>query len=163
MLLWVWSSDVFCSSRMRRHTRCCCVTGVQTCALPISRRRRRGDSGTLALRRRHQTRNLGQERRERLGYAVTRRSIIIQSCLDSRLGLERDGDALVERQDAPGDRGPPRGWHGRCLRKGALGGRGEEKKKRERDDEKTEHPHTVPENITTLVDRRWVTCGYLFS
>src|SRR5881296_4018477 len=24
----------FCSSR-RRHTRCCCVTGVQTCALPI--------------------------------------------------------------------------------------------------------------------------------
>src|SRR5881296_1417903 len=26
----------FFSSR-RRHTRCCCVTGVQTCALPISR------------------------------------------------------------------------------------------------------------------------------
>src|SRR3546814_1051047 len=29
----------FCSSR-RRHTRCALVTGVQTCALPISDRRR---------------------------------------------------------------------------------------------------------------------------
>src|SRR3546814_1567172 len=28
--------DFFCSSR-RRHTRCALVTGVQTCALPISR------------------------------------------------------------------------------------------------------------------------------
>src|SRR3546814_5481214 len=31
---------IFCSSR-RRHTRCALVTGVQTCALPISGRRRR--------------------------------------------------------------------------------------------------------------------------
>src|SRR5207249_11016679 len=126
-----------------------------------ARRRKRGDSGTLALRRRHQTRNLGQERRERLGYAVTRRSIIVKSRLDSRLGLERDGDALVERQDAPGDRGPPRGWHGRHLRKGAPAGRGEEKKKADRDAEKTEHPHTAPENITSAGDRRSSTCGYL--
>src|SRR3546814_7631461 len=36
--MWVFSGDVrlfFCSSR-RRHTRCALVTGVQTCALPIS-------------------------------------------------------------------------------------------------------------------------------
>src|SRR3546814_7864340 len=28
--------DVFCCSSRRRHTRCALVTGVQTCALPIS-------------------------------------------------------------------------------------------------------------------------------
>src|SRR2546428_529052 len=113
------------------------------------------------LRRRHQAGELGQKRRQRLADAITRRSIIVQGRLDTRLGLERDGDALVERQDAPGDRGPPRGWRGRRLRKGALGGRREEKKKRERDNE-TERSHTAPENITTVVDRRWVACGYLF-
>src|SRR3546814_9922659 len=31
----VWCIDLFFSSR-RRHTRCALVTGVQTCALPIS-------------------------------------------------------------------------------------------------------------------------------
>src|SRR5881296_3542144 len=35
MLLCDWSSDVCSSDLMIRHTRCCCVTGVQTCALPI--------------------------------------------------------------------------------------------------------------------------------
>src|SRR3546814_5943001 len=35
--MWLWcSSSLFLSSR-RRHTRCALVTGVQTCALPISR------------------------------------------------------------------------------------------------------------------------------
>src|SRR3546814_7924649 len=46
----------FCFSSRRRHTRCALVTGVQTCALPISERlhgemravmRRAGFSGTL--------------------------------------------------------------------------------------------------------------------
>src|SRR3546814_6800986 len=44
MLLVVWVCGFFFSSR-RRHTRCALVTGVQTCALPISaarRKRRRG-------------------------------------------------------------------------------------------------------------------------
>src|SRR5881296_4122850 len=31
----IYNLSFFFSSR-RRHTRCCCVTGVQTCALPIS-------------------------------------------------------------------------------------------------------------------------------
>src|SRR3546814_3426066 len=31
-----WSADVFFFSSRRRHTRCALVTGVQTCALPIS-------------------------------------------------------------------------------------------------------------------------------
>src|SRR3546814_9132028 len=39
---------VFCSSR-RRHTRCALVTGVQTCALPISaQRQREADVSRLA-------------------------------------------------------------------------------------------------------------------
>src|SRR3546814_8345400 len=36
MVLIVWLS-CFCFSSRRRHTRCALVTGVQTCALPISR------------------------------------------------------------------------------------------------------------------------------
>src|SRR3989442_5121212 len=118
---------------------------------------------SLALRRGHQARDLGQERRQRLGDAVTRRSIVVQSRLDTRLGIERDGAAIVERQDAPGDRGPTGDWRGRHLREGALGDPGEKKKKRERENEQTEHSHTAPENITTVVDRRGVACGYLFS
>src|SRR3546814_6101378 len=39
----------FFSSR-RRHTRCALVTGVQTCALPISPRRRGGGPGATADR-----------------------------------------------------------------------------------------------------------------
>src|SRR3546814_1978736 len=35
MLRWLIICDFFCSSR-RRHTICALVTGVQTCALPIS-------------------------------------------------------------------------------------------------------------------------------
>src|SRR3546814_14682343 len=35
MVLMLWIVLFFCSSR-RRHTRCALVTGVQTCALPIS-------------------------------------------------------------------------------------------------------------------------------
>src|SRR3546814_16989544 len=31
-----WSVCLFCFSSRRRHTRCALVTGVQTCALPIS-------------------------------------------------------------------------------------------------------------------------------
>src|SRR3546814_8140222 len=38
-VLFFWLSFFFFSSR-RRHTRCALVTGVQTCALPISARRR---------------------------------------------------------------------------------------------------------------------------
>src|SRR3546814_9578571 len=40
-----------CFSSRRRHTRCALVTGVQTCALPISGRRRQqqGDLGRQAL------------------------------------------------------------------------------------------------------------------
>src|SRR5881296_3942436 len=39
MVRFVWIYLFFFSS-IRRHTRCCCVTGVQTCALPISAARR---------------------------------------------------------------------------------------------------------------------------
>src|SRR3546814_2158126 len=34
--LYVWCIDLFFVSSRRRHTRCALVTGVQTCALPIS-------------------------------------------------------------------------------------------------------------------------------
>src|SRR3546814_3221959 len=35
--MWLWSySFIFFFSSRRRHTRCALVTGVQTCALPIS-------------------------------------------------------------------------------------------------------------------------------
>src|SRR3546814_2261794 len=37
-MMWVLAILFFCSRR-RRHTRCALVTGVQTCALPISPRR----------------------------------------------------------------------------------------------------------------------------
>src|SRR3546814_3058731 len=37
----VWH-ELFCFSSRRRHTRCALVTGVQTCALPISNRVWRG-------------------------------------------------------------------------------------------------------------------------
>src|SRR3546814_4623222 len=37
-ILFLWSHIFFFSSR-RRHTRCALVTGVQTCALPILRRK----------------------------------------------------------------------------------------------------------------------------
>src|SRR5438876_11934958 len=77
-----------------------------------ARRRKRGDSGTLALRRRHQTRNPGRERPEARGYWVRRRSIIVQSRLEGRLAPERDGDQPAERREAPGDGGPPRGGTG---------------------------------------------------
>src|SRR3546814_4358491 len=36
---------IFCFSSRRRHTRCALVTGVQTCALPISGRSTRSESG----------------------------------------------------------------------------------------------------------------------
>src|SRR3546814_9330446 len=39
---------VFFFSSRRRHTRCALVTGVQTCALPICARRRRGMAGAGA-------------------------------------------------------------------------------------------------------------------
>src|SRR3546814_2270976 len=51
----MWYSFFFFSSR-RRHTRCALVTGVQTCALPISPRRARpvllaqGRDGGIVLR-----------------------------------------------------------------------------------------------------------------
>src|SRR3546814_2090929 len=35
-----WFCSIFCFSSRRRHTRCALVTGVQTCALPISFHRR---------------------------------------------------------------------------------------------------------------------------
>src|SRR3546814_12089934 len=52
MLGWIECFFFFLSSR-RRHTRCALVTGVQTCALPISDRRpslgaRRGDDRSIA-------------------------------------------------------------------------------------------------------------------
>src|SRR3546814_5410824 len=34
--MWYWSAKLFFFSSRRRHTRCALVTGVQTCALPIS-------------------------------------------------------------------------------------------------------------------------------
>src|SRR3546814_2484664 len=40
---------VFFFSSRRRHTRCALVTGVQTCALPISRGERREDAGDRFL------------------------------------------------------------------------------------------------------------------
>src|SRR3546814_8867839 len=51
--MWGSSFIVFFSSR-RRHTRCALVTGVQTCALPISSRARRapdrrGDQRQLSI------------------------------------------------------------------------------------------------------------------
>src|SRR3546814_9826101 len=36
MCVWFWRCLCFCFSSRRRHTRCALVTGVQTCALPIS-------------------------------------------------------------------------------------------------------------------------------
>src|SRR3546814_6610068 len=36
VLILLWMSCVFFFSSRRRHTRCALVTGVQTCALPIS-------------------------------------------------------------------------------------------------------------------------------
>src|SRR3546814_5885257 len=42
-MLYVWCYVLFFFSSRRRHTRCALVTGVQTCALPISRQCNRGD------------------------------------------------------------------------------------------------------------------------
>src|SRR3546814_10692553 len=39
---WWWFCVLFFFSSRRRHTRCALVTGVQTCALPISQRGDRG-------------------------------------------------------------------------------------------------------------------------
>src|SRR3546814_3060211 len=39
---WTLVVEVFFFSSRRRHTRCALVTGVQTCALPISRSQQRG-------------------------------------------------------------------------------------------------------------------------
>src|SRR3546814_9800548 len=39
LLIICWYSSVFFFSSRRRHTRCALVTGVQTCALPISKMR----------------------------------------------------------------------------------------------------------------------------
>src|SRR3546814_16796011 len=43
-------NEIFCFTNRRRHTRCALVTGVQTCALPISRKpspKRTGSSSGL--------------------------------------------------------------------------------------------------------------------
>ena len=99
-------------------------------------------------------------------HAVTRRSIVVQGRLDLRLSLERNGNALVERQDAPGDRSPfgdgwGRGLRRRRLREGTLG-REREERKCERDNNKESFLHTGPEDIT-MVDMSWMTGGCLFS
>src|SRR3546814_5821775 len=63
-------SEIFFFSSRRRHTRCALVTGVQTCALPISRgkrqRARRGTSdakqlGSEFLQHRSEERRVGKE------------------------------------------------------------------------------------------------------
>src|SRR3546814_8856275 len=61
--LFMWSTCFFFLSSRRRHTRCALVTGVQTCALPISRQ------DALLVGRHHQQSVLsGLE--HRLGAAV---------------------------------------------------------------------------------------------
>src|SRR5207249_10915129 len=125
------------------------------------RQSQRGGRDALALRRRHQTRELGQKRSQGLVDAVTRCGIVAQGRLDPRLRLERDGDALVERQGASGDRSPFCCWGGRGLRRGAFG-REQDEKECERHSRKREPLHTAPENITP-VDRRWMAGVYLFS
>src|SRR3546814_4895848 len=52
-ILYSFSCNFFFSSRSR-HTRCALVTGVQTCALPISARDRRAAHPARAAPRRHQ-------------------------------------------------------------------------------------------------------------
>src|SRR3546814_3054826 len=44
-----WLVIVFFFSSRRRHTRCALVTGVQTCALPISRRPHPATSASLRI------------------------------------------------------------------------------------------------------------------
>src|SRR3546814_18817581 len=68
-----------CFSSRRRHTRCALVTGVQTCARPISRSDRRLADAEAVLRR-HGERGSGLARRSRKyrhsGLARTARRII---------------------------------------------------------------------------------------
>src|SRR3546814_7068280 len=52
-------SVCFVFSSRRRHTRCALVTGVQTCALPIYRRRGRRDAGHPLRRRDRRARGSG--------------------------------------------------------------------------------------------------------
>src|SRR3546814_5002490 len=66
---------VFFFSSRRRHTRCALVTGVQTCALPISRGRPSSELKTyVADRPGHDRRYAIDERKiaARLGYRPTR-------------------------------------------------------------------------------------------
>src|SRR3546814_4157394 len=53
LLCIVFRSSVFFFSSRRRHTRCALVTGVQTCALPISARRNGDGGGVIRRRARH--------------------------------------------------------------------------------------------------------------
>src|SRR3546814_9570277 len=50
MLSFMLTSIFFCARR-RRHTRCALLTGVQTCALPISRANRSRGGGAVPARR----------------------------------------------------------------------------------------------------------------
>src|SRR3546814_2268386 len=60
----VWSycrsGFVFCFSSRRRHTICALVTGVQTCALPISFPRRFGDQRLTGADERAAVEKIGQ-------------------------------------------------------------------------------------------------------
>src|SRR3546814_2868189 len=53
---------IFFFSSRRRHTRCALVTGVQTCALPISRTGARRQAHATDRRRRAESRHLGARR-----------------------------------------------------------------------------------------------------
>src|SRR3546814_2436053 len=80
LVLFGWCIGFFFSSR-RRHTRCALVTGVQTCALPISPRRRRirasrtPDRGSKSPTSRNGCANWKRSRRGEIGRAACRERV----------------------------------------------------------------------------------------
>src|SRR3546814_14616219 len=83
-----WLHFFFCFSSRRRHTRCALVTGVQTCALPISEPRGRDEDA--GQRRKHQ-RTLGHARRhvgDDAQAAAAARQIGIDRSEERRVGKE---------------------------------------------------------------------------
>src|SRR3546814_9696261 len=89
----VW---LFCSSR-RRHTRCALVTGVQTCALPISNI---GDVRSLILHpasTTHRQLNDAQLAAAGAGPEVVRLSIGLETVDDIIADLDRALTAAVSR------------------------------------------------------------------
>src|SRR3546814_17929869 len=115
-------SSVFFFSSRRRHTRCALVTGVQTCALPISWRAIRGRSGLPPQTSCAIAAERGTDRRTMptppAPGAVAMATIVSVSSVMTGMLAE------VAATRAPAAKGPPRGGPVRepFLHPSALGG-----------------------------------------